>query len=404
MLARRTPLPYALAVNYAAMVSLAVAVNLLPVFLTTLSTSLGQAHGLTTEQLGRIGAATFIGVIAGFLIGGPLVDRLGARCFAILGNLLVAGGLAMLGLATNYTLVLLAAGVMGCGAGMLDMVLSPIVCAFQPHRRTTAMSWLHAFYCLGAVCTVLSASLALRCGCTWRAISLCLLLLPVIVALGFLGMTVPPLIRDGELRQPLRELCGRRFFLAALLAIFLAGSTEIGLAQWLPAYAETSLHFSKWIGGMALLCFSLAMMLGRMLAGMLGTRVRPLTLMIGGCWAAVACYLLACFSPWPVLALGASVAVGLTGSILWPNLLGVTADRFPRGGAGMFWLLSMLGNLGGVFMPWLTGVIAERTTLHLGIAAATFCPFLLALLLMRMRRGAPLPHPAADSTQVAGIS
>ena len=404
MLTRKTSLPYALAVNYAAMVALAVAVNLLPVFLTTLSSSFGHAHGLTTEQLGRIGAATFLGVIAGLLISGPLADRLGTRCFAITGNVLVAAGLAVLGLAAQYALVLLAAGVMGCGAGMLDMVLSPIVCAFQPQRRTTALNWLHSFYCLGAVFTVLTASLALRCGVSWRVIAQWFLLLPAMAALGFMGLRVPPLVGNGEQRQPLRELCRHRFLLAALLAIFLAGSTEIGIAQWLPAYAEKSLHFSKWVGGMALLSFSLAMMLGRMVAGLLGPRVRPLTLMIGCCWAAVACYLLACFSPWPVVALGASVAVGLTGSVLWPNLLGITADRFPRGGAGMFWLLSMLGNLGGVFMPWVTGVVANRSALNLGIAAATFCPLLLALLLIRMRRALPPALAVVGSTREAGIS
>ncbi len=42
MLVRKSSLAYALAVNYAAMVSLAMAVNLIPVFLTTLGASLGK--------------------------------------------------------------------------------------------------------------------------------------------------------------------------------------------------------------------------------------------------------------------------------------------------------------------------------------------------------------------------
>ena len=31
--------------------------------------------------------------------------------------------------------------VLGLGAGILDMMLSPIVCALQPDHRTAAMNW-----------------------------------------------------------------------------------------------------------------------------------------------------------------------------------------------------------------------------------------------------------------------
>ena len=39
---------------------------------------------------------------------------------------------------------------------------------------------------------------------------------------------------------------------AALLAIALAGATEAGMAQWLPAYSERVLGYSRAAGGMAL--------------------------------------------------------------------------------------------------------------------------------------------------------
>ena len=46
----------------------------------------------------------------------------------------------------RWPIVLLAAAaLMGCGAGILDMVLSPIVSALEPERRTWAMNWLHSF-------------------------------------------------------------------------------------------------------------------------------------------------------------------------------------------------------------------------------------------------------------------
>ena len=376
----------ALAVNYAAMMGLAIAVNLLPVFLTTLSLDLGGPQGLTHEQLGRLGAITFAGLVGGILLAGPLADRLGAKPFTVAGNAFIAGGLALLGHAPGYGTVCAAAGVMGFGAGILDMVLSPIVCALQPERRTAAMNWLHSFYCTGAVATVLAASLALRSGVPWRTIALWLTGVPILVGAAFVMLPLPPLVAEGADRMRLRRLVREPYFLILLAAIFMGGATELGLAQWLPAYAEKTLGYTKWVGGLSLLFFSLAMAAGRIAVGAAGHRLNPFTLLLACCWGSVALFLVGCFSPWPAPALAACMAVGVTGSTLWPSLLGVAGDRFPHGGASMFGMLAAFGNFGGVFMPWMVGVAADRIGMRVGLSTATLCPLFMAFLLLWMRR------------------
>ena len=62
---------------YGAMMSLAIGINLLPVYLTTISRTFGGPGGLTQEQLGRLGAVGFAGLVVGILITGPLADRWG---------------------------------------------------------------------------------------------------------------------------------------------------------------------------------------------------------------------------------------------------------------------------------------------------------------------------------------
>ena len=376
---------YALGVHYAAMMCLAIAVNLVPVFLTTLRIDLGGAAGLTNEQLGRLGAITFAGLVGGILLSGPLADRLGAKPFAVAGNGLIGLGLALLGTASSYEAACVAVFVMGVGAGILDMVLSPLVCALQPERRTVAMNLLHSFYCTGAVCTVLAGALALRHGLSWRALSLWLTILPALVTLAFSGLRLPPLVAHGETRTRLRHLVREPYFLAALAAIFLGGATEAGLAQWLPAYAETTLGFSKWTSVMSLLYFSLAMALGRIAIGIAGHRIDPFTLLLVCCWGSTALMAAGSFAPWPMAALTACMVVGVTGSALWPGTMGVTADRFPQGGASMFGLLAACGNLGGVLMPWAVGWVSDRSDLRWGLSTAVLCPFLMVFLLLWMR-------------------
>lgn len=376
----------AIALCYAAMMCLAIAINMIPVFLTTLSVDLGGLNGLTKEQLGRIGGITFVGVVAGVFLSGPMADRLGARKFAFGGNLLISIGLAMFGMAHSYDALLVAAFIMGSGSGILDMVLSPIISALQPDRRTSALNWLHAFYCIGAVASIFTATAALKVGIGWRTTAFCLVPVALLVGSGFAWIKFPPLVRHGEERTRLRHLVRIPYFLVALLAIFLGGATELGLTQWLPAYTEITLDFPKWYGGTALLVFSVLMAIGRISVGIMGHRLTVFQLMTICCLGSAGLFLIGCFSPWRSVALSAFIAVGLTVSCLWPTTMGIVADRFPQGGASMFGLLTAIGNFGGILMPWIVGVTADLSSLRWGLSTITLCPLLMATALLWMKR------------------
>ena len=371
---------------YGAMMSLAIGLNLLPVFLTTLSQLYGGADGLSQEELGRLGAIAFFGLAVGIVVTGPLADRWGAKPFAQLGNVLIAGSLGGLAFAPTYFAVGAWMFVLGLGAGILDMVLSPVVAALNPERRAVAMNWLHSFYCVGAVVTILAGSLALKAGLGWRGSCLVLVPLPLGLLVGFASQRFPAMSAEGG-RTPMRVLIKRGWFVAALVAIFLGGATELGMAQWLPAYAETSLGFSQWTAGMALLAFSVAMALGRMVIGVLGGKMNPFQIMAWGCGLSVILFLFGSFLPSPTGALVACIAAGFTGSCLWPTMLAVTADRYPDGGASMFGALAALGNAGGIFMPWLVGAIADWRDLHWGLAISAIAPLVMLPLVIGLGRG-----------------
>jgi MFS family permease len=372
---------------YGAMMSLSIGMNLLPVFLTTLSELFGGAEGLSKEQLGRLGALAFSGLSIGIIATGPLADRWGAKPFTILGNAMIALSLAGLAFAPSYTAVGAWMFVFGLGSGVLDMVLSPIVSALNPGRRAAAMNWLHSFYCVGAAVTILAGSLALKAGLGWRGSCLILIPLPLGLLVMFAGQHFPALTTEGG-RVPLGALMKSRWFGFALVGIFLGGATELGMAQWLPAYAETSLGFSQWTAGMALLAFSVVMAVGRMVIGSLEKKLDPFQIMAWGCGLSVILFMLGSFLPWGWAALVACVIAGFTGSCLWPTMLAVTADRYPQGGASMFGALAALGNAGGIFMPWLVGLIADWHNLHWGLAISAVAPAIMLPLVLALKKSA----------------
>lgn len=368
---------------FGAMMSLAIGLNLLPVFLTSIGVDFGGETGLTSEQLGRLGATAFAGLVIGILVTGPLADRFGAKPFALIANGLTIVGLIGMALAPSFGFLIGMMFVIGLGAGMLDMILSPVVAALNPERRSAAMNWLHSFYCVGAVVTILLGTAALTVGLGWRTVAAVSIILPAALIIAFAPLKFPALVTDRG-RMPMSQLLLKIWFLGALVAIFLGGATELGMAQWLPAYAETSLGYSPPVAGAALLLFSIAMALGRMVAGMLGDRVNPYLLLGVGAGLSVVLFLAGAFLPHPGWALTACIAAGFTGSCLWPTLLGVTADRYPDGGASMFAALAALGNAGGILMPWVVGYVGDLRDLHWGLATSALAPLLMLPLIIAL--------------------
>jgi len=370
---------------YLAMMCLSIGLNLLPVFLTTLGAIYGGDTGLSQEELGRLTASPFGGLVLGILATGPLVDRWGAKRFVQIGNGLMAVSLLWAAFAPSYLSLAVALFGMGLGAGMMDMVLSPVVAALNPERRAVAMNWLHSFYCVGAVVTIALGTAALQAGFGWRGGCLVMLVLPVGLIACFAPMKFPELVPEGAV-LPMRSLLREWWFWGAMLALALGGATELGIAQWLPAYAERSLGYAPWVGGLSLLLFSVTMTLGRMVVGWFGKNWDMYHVMAWSCGTSIVFFIAGSFLPIPWMALSACIAVGFTGSCLWPTMLGVTANRYPRGGASMYGMLAAAGNVGGVFMPWAVGVVADRSNMHWGLVISVIAPLLMLPLVLVMRR------------------
>lgn len=367
----------------AGMVCVAYGAAIVPVYLTTFSDTFG---GLDESELGRISATLFAGALAGIVLTGPLADRIGAKPFAIGGSVLCCVGLIVLALAKDYSALLVAAGVMGFAAGVLDMILSPIVSALRVSNRSKALNRLHAFYCFGAIGTIAVASGGLRLDFGWQPVALALTLLPAALAIGFLVTPLPPLVHPDNERQGLRELIRMPRFYAGLFAIALVGATEEGMAQWLPAFAERELGYTKATAGAALGFYAVGMGIGRLggerVVGRLGThRLVILAALFCGVM-----FMTGALSPIDFVALSACALVGLGVSVLWPTNLGIAADSIPHGGATLFAAMAAAGNAGCVVAPWAEGIIAEHASLRTALLAGTAFPLLLAATVFLIQR------------------
>jgi fucose permease len=386
---------------------MAIVINLAPVLFIPLRAE----FGLTYEQIGRLILINFATQVTFDIVCGYLVDRMGPKRFIVAGNILCAAGLWLFALTPAwftdpYHGLVLGTIVFSMGAGIFELLLSPILNALPSDQKANDMALMHSFYAWGQATVILLTTITLYLigAGNWRPIALAWSVLPIIGAIGFASLHIPRFQEESQ-RHRLRDLVRIPSFLVAVVAIGLGGASELSMAQWASAFAEKGLGLPKLVGDVGgLVLFAVALGLGRVWFGIWGSRVSLYRPMIAGAAVAVLCYLVASLSPWPIASLAACVLAGLAVSLLWPGMLSITAARFPLAGASMFALMSASGDIGGAVAPWLVGAVADRapllvqlagllpaglTTEQIGLRAglllATIYPLVMVVLLFRLR-------------------
>jgi len=338
------------------------------------------------------------------LLAAGLADRVGFRRVLLVASLIQAAGWALLAEARSFPHALAASVLLGIGGSMLDPLLTPIVCALYPRRRTKMSNFLHAFFCVGLVGTIALVMSLQQVGMSWRGIYRVLAVLCVPYGLACAVLALPPCAHQGPVRHKTRALARRPVFWILAIMMVLAGATEIGPADWLPTFVQnvSASNGSEASGGMrpgmGLLLFGILMAVSRFLtsalAGRLGTRWL-LALSAGLCTVCLAATALPLGGAFHIVCLG---LVGFGVACFWPTLLAVAGDRFPQTGASMFSVLSAAGALGCAVGPAAIGWIAEACdSLTPAMVALAGAPMIILVLSLYVTRSsAPQCHTVDD--------
>ena len=322
------------------------------------------------------------------------MDKVGVRASILAAHLLAALGLAGLGILPElmrpYTGLTLAVACYAVGGGLIEVLISPIMEACPTERKEAEMSLLHSFYCWGCVLVILGSTVffSLAGISHWRGLAGLWAVIPLVNFLLFTRVPIAPLVEEGK-AMPLPQLLRSRLFWLLALLMVCAGASEQSMSQWASAFAESGLGVGKALGDLAGPClFAVLMGVSRVVYARISQRV-SLTRFMAGCAALCAVsYLLAVFSPWPLLALAGCGLCGLSVGIMWPGTFSLAAKGLPAGGTALFALLALAGDLGCTSGPTLVGMAARlwEGQLRSGLLAAILVPLLLLFLLRRFRR------------------
>lgn len=362
---------------------------------------------LTKTQVGEIAGVGLWPYAISIVLFSLIIDKMGYKNAMIVGFICHVTSAALTYFADGYTMLYIATFIMALGNGTIEATINPTVASMFPQTRTKWLNILHAGWPAGLI---LGGMMALFMGpqTNWRLVIL-LVLLP---AIAYLIMMLPrrfPVNERVKAGVPYLDMLkevgvggaliiigliifqigsvfgwtpatnvivtlaivtffgfyvrsvGQPLFIILLLLMLPLAITELGTDSWISDLMTPAMSKIGLSGGWILIYTSAIMVILRLSAGSFIHRVSPVRLLIGcSIVAALGLYLLS--SSEGMMLLIAATVFGLGKSLSWPTMLGIIADRFPKGGALTLNLATGVGMIGaGVIGAVILGFVQDKT-------------------------------------------
>jgi MFS family permease len=361
---------------------------------------LGQHFNLSETQKGEILGVGLWPFALSIILFSLVIDRIGygrSLVFAFMCHILSA---IITIFASGYQMLYWGTFILALGNGTVEAVINPVVATIYPKEKTKWLNILHAGWPGGLVLGGLLA-LIMGPGADWRwkvglifipaafyGIMMLRAKFPVqervkagvpyktmLQELGIIGAAIVVVIMTAEIGRifgwtlTLKVVVagvlivgyglyvrsfGRPLFILLLLIMLPLATTELGTDSWItelvtPVMTELGLQ-AGWI----LVYTALIMMILRFFAGPIVHRLSPLGL-LAVCSGIAIVGLVTLSKATGILIFVAATIYALGKTFFWPTMLGVAAERFPKGGAltlnaiGGMGMLSV-GVIGAVFL------------------------------------------------------
>jgi MFS transporter, FHS family, glucose/mannose:H+ symporter len=351
---------------------------LLPLFAT-------QWH-FNDAQAGRLFLVQFIASPTGSLVASKVLSRWGAAWTVPIGMFMIAFGVTSVSLGTLASAIV---GIALYGAGLGFALPSTNLLVFEmvKDESAAALNILNFSWTLGALAAPMAITAMLQPIGLRGFLLLVGALILIIAAIEVVAFpkrgVVEPSVRQGKLAPDQRVL----FAVMAFVFLFLYVGIENGFAGWVPTFSIRSQQTSPGMTAFVQSSFWAAILMGRLMAPLALRAVSPVRLVLFGLAAAATGILLAVGSPSvPVLEAGVLLS-GFGLAAVFPTGISIFAEWYGTGGTGSI-VLGCCG-LGGALVPWLVGVVSDRShNLRLGLAVTLACLVVAALAFHKLSSAA----------------
>jgi fucose permease len=353
------------------------ALGILLTLLGATQAELARDLSLDLAASGFLGAVLALGLGAGVLVAGPLVDRFARAPLFAGACLLSAAALLAIGPTLGYAGIVVLLLLVGLGCGVYDTLVNTLVVERNPERSASALAIVHSAATLGAAGGPFLVRFLLNHG-HWSV---------VFHALGWMHLALAvcayslrgsrPHGRTSH-APPVRRAA---FLLApAMIAFSVVMFAYVGVENGVTLFAvpwAVSLAEPERMGQWSISAFWFGLLIGRLSLIVRRTQ-RGLQLLaasglIGG--------VIICASG--ALQLGPLVLVTTVAGIaigpVYPITIALVAARMPAAAGTALGVVAAMGACGGFAIPWLVGAVGDAFGLQVALMLLGAHAFVIAV-------------------------
>jgi fucose permease len=337
---------------------------------------ISREYGLSDTLSGSLISAHSLGnLIAGF-IAGLLPVYLGRRrSIVVLSSFVTVGFILMITTGSPYVL-LIAFLFTGISRGSVSNFNNTMVNEVSD-SSPAALSFLHSVFAVGAIMApilvIFSTRLVGENG--WRLSAMIIIVLTSISVFFFSRMDVREIVRSKDKTKAYDFLKSKVFWTnAAILFFYLAGESTIN--GFIVKYFVDADIMTMGYAQMLASILWMAILAGRITVSYFGDRVKKNTILITTSTSTVVFYFLLLSSRNVTLITVAIIGIGLSMAGIYPTTVskvGKTIKDYPMA----MGVLLLLGGVGAIVMPMLTGALSDALGIFAGMSAIVVVLFLM---------------------------
>ena len=349
---------------------------------------------LSDAGLGGVLLAFGAGTIASTLVAGWLVGRHGSRRVLVVSSALLSLCLPLLALAPSVVTLASLLFTFGAFVGLAGVAANAHAITLQTRVGRPLMSSLHAMFSVGGLAGASVCSLLMRAGLSGDASAL--LVMTALLVLVFTQRT--RLVADlAAVKSVDDHASGRRSRIPPLAILVIGAMTfalylsEGAVLDWGAVFLHEARGYDLATAALGYAAFSIMMAIGRAFGDRVVARVGAVTVVRVGALLAAVGFLTTVLAPASSLGLVGCALIGLGASNVVPTLISASAhvSNLPTGAAVS--TVVAMGTTGLIAGPALIGFLAQQTSLGAALSG-------LAMLLLGVAAAAGMVRTRRTAT------
>lgn len=322
--------------------------------------SITDKFKLDEIQTGTLTWILPIGILAGSLIFGPIVDRFGYKTLLIVTTLLLIPSFEGLAFAESFFVLQLCIFIIGIAGGILNGATNAVVSDISTGDKGASLSLLGAFFGFGALGMPLLLGVLSK-HFHYSIILSCVGFSFLLAVIYFLAIKfpVPKHTQGFPLKEGIKLLKEPAILLIGFFLFFQSG-TEALVNNWSTSFLQKEIKFSEQESLFLLTIYMVALTIARLVLGMILRKISSYLLMLLSLFLFLIGALILLTAQTYTIAFIAFIIIGVGLAAAFPVMLGYVGHLFSTLSGTAFSIVLVIGLIGNILINYLFGIVSHK--------------------------------------------